>query len=117
MADLKTITKNIEKFDGSQDFEDWLRMLEATMDALLLEEADRYKALVLVLDQQVLLRIMAECKEAKTLPEKKEERTVKWLADELRKRFAYDKTRGAELAGQPHTQLYYLSKCSKSFGM
>src|SRR5271165_1146322 len=35
---------------------------------------------------------MAECKDAKTLPLKKEERTVQWLAEELRKRYAYDKT-------------------------
>lgn len=93
MADkVKLAIKNIEKFNGSKDFEDWYRDFEATVDALFLEGADRYTALVLVLDQDVVTRIMAECKEAGSLPTKKEERTIEWLTAELRKRYAYDKT-------------------------
>jgi len=93
MADrVKLAVKNIDKFDGSKDFDDWYRDFEATVDALFVEGADRYTALVLVLHQDVVTRIMAECKDAKTLPAKKEERTVEWLVAELRNRYAFDKT-------------------------
>jgi len=49
MADkIKLIVKNIDTFNGSADFEDWYRGYEATMDAFMIEGADRYTALVLV---------------------------------------------------------------------
>lgn len=86
---IKLATENVTKFDGTVDFETWYRKFVASMDAWNIDDKDRYMALVLVLDQDVLTRIMAECREAGTLPE---ERTDKWFVAELRKRFAYEKT-------------------------
>jgi hypothetical protein len=93
MADnLKLATKNLTKFTGTDDFEDWYRVFLATADAWGLEDAVRYKALLLVLDQSILTRVMAETKEAGTLPKEAKDRTLEWLVAELRKRYAYDKT-------------------------
>jgi predicted aspartyl protease len=87
--DIKLATGNLTKFDGKGDFEVWYRKFVASADAWNVKDGNRYKALVLVLDQDVLTRIMAECREAGTLPD---DRTEAWLAAELRKRFAYEKT-------------------------
>lgn len=92
LARVKLAVKNVERFDGSQDFDAWFRDFIAMLDAFVVEDADRYEALVLVLDSGILTRVMAECKEAKALPKVKEERTVGWLEGELRKRYAFDKT-------------------------
>ena len=93
MADnLKLATKNVQKFIGTNDFEDGYRDFVATADAWGLEDTERYKALLLVLDQSILTRVMAESKEAATLPKEKKDRTLDWLVGELRKRYAYDKT-------------------------
>jgi len=50
MAEVKLATKNISKFDGTKDFEDWYREFEATIDAFALEGDDRYKSLVVLLE-------------------------------------------------------------------
>jgi len=93
MADnLKLATKNLAKFTGTNDFEDWYRDFLATADAWGLEDTVRYKALLSVLDQSILTRVMAEAKEADTLPKEAKDRTLAWLVGELRLRYAYDKT-------------------------
>lgn len=93
MADnLKLATKNLSKFTGTNDFEDWYRDFLATADAWGLDDPTRYKALLLVLDQSILTRVMAEAKEADTLPKEVKDRTLAWLVGELRLRYAYDKT-------------------------
>jgi len=93
MADkkIKLATHDIPKFTGSGDFEDWYRHFDAMMEAWSVKATDRYEALLLVLDADVLLRIIAENKEAKSLPEG-DKKDVAWLASELRKRYAYDST-------------------------
>jgi len=56
---VKLAVKNIDKFNGTVEFEDWYRDFDATADAMNLEEQEKYQALVLVLDKDVLTRIMA----------------------------------------------------------
>jgi len=51
---LKLAVKNIDKFDGSQDFDTWIRGFEAMLDAFVVENSDRYEALVMVLDPSVV---------------------------------------------------------------
>ena len=87
---IKFATENLDKFDHRvKDFDNWYRKFVASSDAWNLKKEDRYQALVLVLDQDVLTRIMSECREAEALPDP---RTEEWLVSELRERFTYDKT-------------------------
>jgi hypothetical protein len=90
---VKLVTAAIDKFDGTADFDKWIREFDAMLDALRVSEsADRYSALVLCLDQEVLTRVMSEVKEAGTLPKKQEEQDKEWLVGELVKRYSFDKT-------------------------
>lgn len=53
LARVKLAVKNVERFDGSQDFDAWFRDFIAMLDAFVVEDADRYEALVLVLDSGI----------------------------------------------------------------
>lgn len=90
---IKFATENLTKFDYNvKDFEDWYSDFTANADAWVLSSGDRYLALLRVLSQDVMTRVMRECREANTLPKEAKDMTEAWLVGELRKRFSFNDT-------------------------
>ncbi|HWV44813.1 MAG TPA: reverse transcriptase domain-containing protein, partial [Nitrospira sp.] len=90
---IKFATENLTKFDYNvKDFEDWYSGFTASADAWALSGSERYLALLRVLAQEILTRVMRECREAKSLPRNSEDMTEEWLVGELRKRFSFNDT-------------------------
>src|SRR5688572_13773398 len=90
---VKFATESLKKFDYSvKDFENWYNEFVSSAAAWLLDNKERYQALLRVLDSSIMTRVMRECRESGSLPKKNEDMTEKWLVDELRKRFAYNDT-------------------------